>query len=129
MSVTKRSMHSDQRLRQSLNVRASEGWDSQSSSKNGIIERVRQRLVTSKIPLEDFFKQIDTGRDGTISNLEFINAFRKLNLGLSLSEINQILLSIDRNQDGRVAYTDFMNIFKLEYNSNAITINNLTINC
>lgn len=110
LSATKRSMHSDHPLRQSMYSRMSESSEGQ----KGITERVKQILVASKIPLEEFFKQIGSERDGTISNLEFINAFRKLNLGVSLSEINQILMRLDQNQDGRVAYADLLRIFKTE---------------
>jgi len=40
---------------------------------------------------------MDTDGSGEVSNLEFINAIRGLNLGLNLKEIEELLLYVDSN--------------------------------
>jgi Ca2+-binding EF-hand superfamily protein len=42
-----------------------------------------------------------------VSQLEFRNAIRKLNLGLSSREIDQLLNKIDTNSDGKISYPEF----------------------
>ena len=49
-------------------------------------------------------------KSGYITNKEFRNAIRKLNLGLKSKEIDQILISIDQNNDGVINYQEFFQV-------------------
>jgi len=73
-----------------------------------LFDRLRQIILASNIPVEKFFKDMDIDRSGDISNLEFINAIRKLNLGLSLKEIEELILYCDSNQDGKISFQEFV---------------------
>lgn len=55
---------------------------------------------------------MDTDGNGFISQVEFRNAIRKLNLGLSSREIDQLLSKIDVNGDGKISYPEFAANFK-----------------
>ncbi len=53
-----------------------------------IIEKLRQIIRSSSLSFEDIFKKFDEDGNGFISSIEFRNAIRKLNLGLSSREID-----------------------------------------
>jgi Ca2+-binding EF-hand superfamily protein len=44
--------------------------------------------------------------------VEFRNAIRQLNLGLTAREIDKVMLRIDTNSDGKIDYNEFMSKFK-----------------
>lgn len=111
MAVTKRSVYSGQIP---ANLTAKIQTTDKLEHQQKVVERLRQILAASSIPLEEFYRQIDTDGDGVISNLEFIHAFRKLNLGLSLNEINELLMYFDRDQDGKVTFAEMVSRFKPE---------------
>jgi len=76
-----------------------------------LFDKVRQIILASNIPVEKFFKDMDIDKSGDISNLEFINAIRKLNLGLNLKEIEELILYCDSNQDGKISFQEFIRKF------------------
>lgn len=78
-----------------------------------IIDRVRQILRSSNKSIEGIFKEFDKDNSGSISNVEFRNAFREMNLGLSLNEIDQLQNVCDENQDGLIDWQEFVKKFKL----------------
>ena len=76
-----------------------------------VFDKLRQILLASNIPIEKFFSKIDTDKSGEISNLEFINAIKGLNLGLNLQEIEDLLMYCDSNQDGKISFQEFIRKF------------------
>ena len=76
------------------------------------LKRLFSVLETSAINLETIFSQIDADGSGKISSLEFRNAMRKLNLGLTARDIDQLLLRIDTNNDGQIDWQEFKARFK-----------------
>jgi Ca2+-binding EF-hand superfamily protein len=44
--------------------------------------------------------------------VEFRNALRKLNLGLTSREIDKLMAKIDSNSDGKIDWQEFMSKFK-----------------
>jgi hypothetical protein len=77
-----------------------------------IMEKVRQIIRSSPQSFEDIFRSFDTDGNGYISEVEFRNAIRKLNLGITSREIDKIMEKIDTNQDGRIDWQEFMSKFK-----------------
>ena len=61
---------------------------------------------------EDIFKKFDEDGNGFISSIEFRNAIRKLNLGLSSREIDMIMKRVDTNGDGNIDWKEFIAKFK-----------------
>lgn len=45
--------------------------------------------------------------------MEFRNAIRKLNLGISSKEIDQLMVRIDSNKDGLIDYKEFVAKFSV----------------
>jgi hypothetical protein len=77
-----------------------------------IFEKVRQIIRSSSKSFEDIFREFDEDGNGTISQTEFRNAIRKLNLGLSSREIDKLMERIDTNSDGKIDWREFMSKFK-----------------
>jgi Ca2+-binding EF-hand superfamily protein len=61
---------------------ASDQWES------NVIEKMRGIMNTSSRPLQDIFNEFDVDGNGVVTSLEFRNAIRKLNLGLSSKDID-----------------------------------------
>lgn len=53
-----------------------------------IVEKIRQIVKASTKSLKEIFDEFDEDKNGVVSQLEFRNAIRKLNLGLSSREID-----------------------------------------
>jgi hypothetical protein len=81
-----------------------------------IMEKLRQIMKSSSLTLEDIFKKFDEDGNGWISEVEFRNAIRKLNLGLSSRDIDMIMKRVDMNGDGKIDWREFMAKFKTPSN-------------
>lgn len=73
---------------------------SQLQWESDILEKLRNIVNASTKSLEDIFKEFDTDNNGYISTVEFREALRKLNLGLTSRQIDQVMSRLDTNQDG-----------------------------
>lgn len=78
-----------------------------------IVDKVREILRSSNKSIEEIFKEFDKDGSGSISNVEFRNAFREMNLGLSLNEIDQLQNACDENMDGLIDWHEFVKKFRL----------------
>ena len=73
-----------------------------------IIDMLKTVLTASNISYQDFFKKIDKGGEGIVSNLEFVNAIKQLKLGFTLQEIEELVATCDKNNDGKISFYNFM---------------------
>ncbi len=80
---------------------------SQPKWENDIFEKIRSLIRASPTTLKEIFGQMDTDHSGKLSNQEFRNGIRKLSLGLTSREIDQLMVRIDTNQDGMIDYREF----------------------
>ena len=80
---------------------SSSTWD------KDIIEKLRALIRSSSQSLQHIFNDMDEDGNGFVSQTEFRNAIRKLGLGLSSREIDQLLTKIDTNADGKISYPEF----------------------
>ena len=55
---------------------------------------------------------MDSDGNGFVSEVEFRNAIRKLNLGMTSREIDQLMRKIDSNSDGKISWQEFISKFK-----------------
>lgn len=85
-----------------------------------VFDKLRQILVSAGITVEGFFSKFDTDRSGDLSNLEFINAIKNLNLGLNLTEIEDLLVYCDSNQDGKISFHEFVRKFAPQNTQNRL---------
>jgi EF-hand domain pair len=85
---------------------------SSSTWNEDIFEKLRQIIRSSASSFEDIFKDFDSDGNGYISQVEFRNALRKLNLGVTSREIDKLLQKIDSNQDGKIDWKEFIAKFK-----------------
>lgn len=72
-----------------------------------IMEKIRSILSAAPKPLKQIFADMDTDGSGSLSANEFRNGIRKLNLGLTSREIDQIMSKVDKNGDGHINYAEF----------------------
>jgi len=56
-----------------------------------VFEKLRQIIRSSTKSFEEIFKDFDTDKNGSISQVEFRNALRKLNLGMTSREMDKLL--------------------------------------
>ena len=85
---------------------SSSQWD------NNVIERLRVIIATSTKSLREIFNEFDEDGNGFITQVEFRNAMRKLNLGITSREMDQVLQQIDNNGDGKIDWLEFSAKFK-----------------
>ena len=78
-----------------------------------MFEKLRQIIRSSAKSFEEIFREFDEDKNGYISQVEFRNAIRKLNLGLTSREIDQLMVKIDTNQDGKIDWKEFTAKFKV----------------
>lgn len=77
-----------------------------------ILEKLRNIVNASTKTLEDIFKEFDSDNNGFISAVEFREALRRLNLGLTSRQIDQVMARLDTNQDGQIDWNEFSSKFK-----------------
>ena len=92
------------------------------------LRRLQSLIKASPISLEDIFKEIDSDESGKLSAVEFRKALRKLNIGLSARDIDNILSRIDTNNDGVIDWQEFFKAFKsneTEKVTNGVAVNRI----
>ena len=98
----------------------SSSYKSKSSLSEDPLKRLQALIRASPYSIEDIFKQMDKDNSGTLSLIEFRNAMRKLNIGLSAKDIDGLLSRIDTNNDGQIDWQEFQKQFKTSDTENQI---------
>lgn len=73
---------------------------------------MRQFIKASHKTIRQIFNDIDQSGLGVVTNLEFKQGIRKLLIGLTSKEIDDLINVVDMNKDGRVDWVEFNNRFK-----------------
>lgn len=81
-------------------------------SDNNPVDKFHTLLKASPYKLEDIFLNMDMNADGQISAIEFRNALRKLNLGLTARDIDSLMQRVDTDPDGQIDWKKFSARFK-----------------
>lgn len=71
------------------------------------LKRLQSMITVSNNKLDHIFSEIDTNASGHVSVFEFRKALRKLNLGLTAREIDNIITRTDANNNGIINWKDF----------------------
>lgn len=80
-----------------------------------ITEQVCRRLFMGTNNLEETFKTWDEDNSGAVEIDELEKGLLKLNLGLSKSQIYEIMNVLDTDKDGRIQYSEFTARFQLSF--------------
>mmetsp|Transcript_27355 Transcript_27355/g.49237 ORF Transcript_27355/g.49237 Transcript_27355/m.49237 type:complete len:905 (+) Transcript_27355:55-2769(+) len=75
------------------------------------LRRLQSLIRASPHNINEFFDEMDTDSNGKISAVEFRNAIRRLKLGLTSREIDELLRRIDTNNDGQIDFAEFCKKF------------------
>ena len=78
------------------------------------LEKLRRLMKSSKFEPYEMMKIYDNVSEGKMNDNEFRNMLKKLNLGLTSLEIDQILKMMGRTQDGKIDIKEF-----IKYSSNS----------
>ncbi|CAK0893646.1 unnamed protein product [Prorocentrum cordatum] len=74
---------------------------------DAVLEKVREAM-RQKFPLiRDVFRKFDLDHNGVITQSEFQEAFKALNIHLSKQDLLAIMRHFDTRQDGQVSYNEF----------------------
>jgi Ca2+-binding protein (EF-Hand superfamily) len=76
---------------------------------NETFEKLRQHIRSGKINLIDACKEYDPNETGKISIIEFRGALKKLNIGLTSIEVDQLMDFLNVDQKGMVDWKSFVN--------------------
>lgn len=71
------------------------------------LAKLRGILSASRKNVLEIFQEFDTNNSGAISQVEFKNGIRKLNLGLTSREIDDLMIRLDTNGDGKIDIKEF----------------------
>jgi len=72
------------------------------------IEKVKRLLKASKFDMTSFFKMYDIISNGFLNPNEFANMLKKMNLGLTLLEIEAIIKRVSRNTENLLNLREFI---------------------
>lgn len=61
--------------------------------------------------MKEIFSDFNPDQEGQVTQVEFRNAIRKLNLGISSKEIDQLMVRVDANKDGMIDFNEFSQKF------------------
>ena len=76
------------------------------------LEKVKRLLKASKFDMTSFFKMYEVISNGFLNPNEFANMLKKMNLGLTLLEIEKIISRLSRNVDGLLNLKEFIAYMK-----------------
>ena len=69
-----------------------------------MIERMRVIIATSSKSIQEIFDEFDEDGNCYVTQVEFRNSLRRLGLGITSREIDQVMERIDTNGDGKIDY-------------------------
>ena len=76
------------------------------------LEKVKRLLKASKFDMSNFFKMYELVSNGFLNPNEFANMLKKMNLGLTLLEIEKIISRVSRNSEGLLNLKEFVTFMK-----------------
>lgn len=80
--------------------------------KDQIFARINESIRKNGLDLAEAFSVFDENKDGRINKSEFLNVFRRMNIGLSPSQMDELWNSMNSDRDGSISYVEFISQFK-----------------
>ena len=78
------------------------------------LEKLRRLLKSSRFNYSNFFTMYELLHDGFINQFEFRNMLKKLNIGLTSLEIDEIIRKSGKNRQGLINMKEFIKFIKYE---------------
>jgi Ca2+-binding EF-hand superfamily protein len=80
------------------------------------LEKIRRIIYTSRFDFTNYFKMHELlSRKGMVNQFEFKNMLKKMNIGITGIEIDQITAKAGKTRNGMVSIKDFVKFLKNEY--------------
>ena len=95
-------------VRNSQNCRSTSAYILATPYDKDPLEKVKRLLRASKFDMSSFFKMYEIISNGFLNPTEFANMLKKMNLGLSLLEINRIISRVSRSPEGLLNLKEFI---------------------
>ena len=80
--------------------------------KDQIFARINESIRKNGLDLAEAFAVFDENKDGRINKSEFLNVFRRMNIGLSPPQMDELWNSMNSDRDGSISYVEFLSQFK-----------------
>ncbi|KAL4466773.1 hypothetical protein ABPG74_010370 [Tetrahymena malaccensis] len=87
-------------------------YDNAQNSTLSVIERMKKLVKSSDKVLENLFEEHDKSNSGFVTNLEFRNVMKKLNIGLSIFDIDSVLNICESKSGALINWREFCNKIK-----------------
>ncbi len=101
------------RLSQSVRPRASSAHQQLATPYDkDPLEKIKRLLKSSKFDMSSFFKMYEIISNGWLNPNEFANMIKKMNLGLTLLEIERIMSRVSRSPEGLLNLKEFIAFMK-----------------
>lgn len=78
-----------------------------------MVEKVYEKLVAACADVESAYKLFDVNDDGCVEYIEFVNALKKLDLGLSDAQLFDFMGYLDEDRDNHIDFREFINRFQV----------------
>ena len=75
------------------------------------MHKIQWIIKASNKDIKAIFNQFDSDKSGSLSNVEFKNAIRKLNMGLTSKDIDLLISYLDSSGDWWIDLKEFLNRF------------------
>ena len=89
------------KVQSSFTPRETETWE------ETILKKVKNRIHDKGLSIRQTFNAFDQNKDGVISSMEFLKAFKIMDLGLSDQDIADMLKYFDPGRTGKINYNVF----------------------
>ena len=78
-----------------------------------MVERVYEKLVVACADATEAYRMFDVNDDGTVEYHEFVNALKKLDLGLSDAQLFDFMGYLDEDRDSHIDFDEFVARFQV----------------
>lgn len=78
-----------------------------------MVEKVYQKLVVACSDVTQAYKLFDVNDDGCVEYIEFVNALKKLDLGLSDAQLYDLMGYLDEDRDNHIDFSEFLARFQV----------------
>ena len=78
------------------------------------LEKLRRLLKSSRFNYDSFFKMFDVLNNGFVNQNEFRNMIKKLNIGITGLELDEIISKSGKNREGKISMSEFLTFLNFQ---------------